>query len=307
MPIDKLSQLLGHEIVCEDPHALYEPSSEIEITLEPCEEHHEMVVSEEPSDEKEEMVHLEVHDDDGEPSDDLEIVVDQLPGAPDGTQDPDVDLEVSEEDVNSAKDKKKGKWDWSLDGFFDWVKERLDTVPKHSGYSVLGLERAVEYMEKLDSEISKAMKSDFDGALDSDKVEELRAQIEDGIERLQARLEKVKKSPKNRAKKASDENSDLVKEGQKAPGVRGVMVTVPLLISSLARICVNGTVSAGHSMEEMYEKLCKKYKLSDREKLELVQLLSDMNYPLKVDRGIFPDDLDPTSSDNMDLSATYYS
>lgn len=299
MPLTSEAQIMA-EIVCEEPASSAHP--EVELVLEPIDEH-ELIVSEEPS--KEEVafeVEAPHSHEDGKSDDDLEIVIDELPGAPAGTPDP--ELEVSEDDVNSAKDKKKGKWDWDLEGFFDWVKERLDGVPSHSGYSVSGLERAIEYMERLDNEISKAMKSDLDGTLDSDKIEQLREQIEDGIERLTSRMEKVKKSPKR--KKEASEDAGMVKEGQKAPGMKGVMVTVPLLISSLARILVNGSVSGGHSMEDMFHKLASKYKLDDREKLELVQLLSDMNYPIKLDRGVFPDELDPRSSDNFDLSAIYH-
>src|SRR5271163_3000128 len=78
---------------------------------------------------------------------DIEIVVEELPGAPSGTKDP--ELEVHEEPVHveekeDANDAKKGKdggknekWDWSKHGphgFVAWVKERIETVPKHSGY-----------------------------------------------------------------------------------------------------------------------------------------------------------------------------
>jgi len=245
--------------------------------------------------------------------DDVQIVVEELPGAPAGTHDPEPVLEVHEEedksDENEAKKSKKPeKWDWASKGshgFVTWVKERIDDVPKHSGYDTAGLERAVSYLEKLDSEISKAMRMDLDGELDANKIEEVRAQIDSGVSRLHDRLDKIKKSKKPKKKK-SEFSAEIVKEGQKITGVQGIYVTVPLLISRIARVCINGMVSAGHDIEDLYERQVKKYKLSEREQAETMQLLSDMGYALRQDRGYLPDeDVDETSSDNFDWAANY--
>lgn len=253
---------------------------------------------------------------------DVEIVVEELPGAPPGTKDP--ELEVHEEpvhveekeDANDAKkgDGKNAKWDWSKHGphgFVAWIKERLDAVPKHSGYDSAGLERAMAYMEKLDNEISKAMRMDSDSELDANQVEKVRSQLDEGLSRLQARLEKVKDSKKSsrKRKKSAEYEIDadgFVKEAQKIMGVQGVYITVPLLISRIARVCVNGTVSAGHDIEWLYQNQVKKYKLNEREQAEVQQLLFDMGYPLRQDRGFMPDeDLEVWDSDNADWAANY--
>lgn len=250
---------------------------------------------------------------------DIEIVIEDLPGAPSGTHDPEPVLEVSEDDKskdntideNDAKKPKKAeKWDWESKGphgFVAWIKARIDDVPKHSGYDSAGLERAVSYLERLDNEISRAMRLDLDGELDANKVESVRAEIDNGISRLHDRLDKVKKNSKSRRKKKSDvEFSGLIKEGQKITGVQGVYIMVPLLISRIARTCINGMVSAGHDIEDLFSRQVKKWKLNDREQAEVMQLLSDMGYPLRQDRGFMPDeDLDISSSDNMDWSAQY--
>lgn len=257
------------------------------------------------------MEHMEV----SEPVD-VQIVVEDLPGAPPGTHDPEPVLEVHEDegkvvDENEAKKSKKPeKWDWAskgAHGFVAWVKERIDGVPKHSGYDSAGLERAVSYLEKLDSEISKAMRMDLDGELDANKVEEVRSEIEKGISRLHDRIDKIKSSKKPKRKKSSFvEIPELVKEAQKITGVQGIYVTVPLLISRIARVCINGMVSAGHDIEDMYSRQVKKYKLSEREQAEVMQLLSDMGYALRQDRGYMPDeDVDVASSDNFDWAANY--
>lgn len=253
---------------------------------------------------------------------DIEIVVEELPGAPPGTKDPEV-IEVTDEpiraeeqeDANDAKkDKggKKDKWDWEAHGphgFVAWIKSRIAEVPKHSGFDSAGLERAHAFLQRLDNEISKAMRMDLDGELDANKIEEVRAQIDDGMARLDARLDKVKKSKKSSRKKKAEYEIDsegFVKEAQKITGVQGVYVTVPLLISRIARVCINGTVSAGHDIEDLYNRQVKRYKLNEREQAEVQQLLFDMGYPMRQDRGFMPeDDFEVYDSDNMDWAANY--
>ena len=252
-----------------------------------------------------------------------DVQLSDIPGAPPGTRDPEPVLQVSDPEVSvqdapaaadaneAKKDKKNEKWDWESKGphgFVQWIKERFDSVPRHSGYDTAGLERAMAYLEKLDSEISKAMRMDLDEELDANKVEEVRAKIDDGISRLQSRLDKVKKVKKDsrRSKKSDMEEFGLVKEAQKIMGVQGVYITVPLLISRIARVCVNGTISAGHDIEDLYERQVKRWKLSDREQAELQQLLFDMGFPVRQDRGFMPDEtIEVSDSNNMDWAANY--
>lgn len=257
---------------------------------------------------------LEVHD---EAPIEVQLELVDLPGAPPGTKDPEPPIEVHEDedkalvvDENTAETKKNEKWDWAKrgpTGFIAWVKERCDDVPKHSGYDSAGLERAVAYLERLDNEVSKAMRMDLDGELDANQIEKVRAIIDNGVERLHDRLDKVKTSRKKTRKKKSELELDgMVKEAQKITGVHGVIVTVPLLISRIARVCINGMVSGGHDIEDIYANQVKKYKLTEREQAETMQLLADMGYAVRQDRGYMPDEeVDPTSSDNFDWAANY--
>lgn len=248
---------------------------------------------------------------------DIDIVVSDLPGV--DQLDPELEqkLEVvdssdSKEDENDAKkssSKKPPKWDWEskgAQGFISWVKERLSDVPKHSGYDTAGIERAISYLEKLDTEISKAMRLDLDGELDADKIEEVRSKLDDGIERLNDRLDKVKSKRKGKKTKKAELDSSLVKEGQKSTRIDGIVITVPLLISRVARVCINGSVSAGHDMEELFQKQVKAYKLNEREQAEVVQLLADMGHPMRQDRGyLVGEEVDERSTDNLDWAANY--
>ena len=248
----------------------------------------------------------------------LELVVDELPGV--AGLDPDLEhaLEVAEdtskdkekEDANDARKVKKiTKWDWEskgAPGFIAWIKERLVDVPKHSGYDSAGLERAIAYMGKLDDEISRAMRLDLDGELDADKIEEVRAKIDDGIERLHVRLDKIKKKHSSKKRKKAEEQMELIKQAQKMPTVSGIVITVPLTISAICRTMINGMVSGGHSLEDQFEKLSKKWKLTEREQMECVYHLQDMGLTVRRDRGIMLDEeYDQTSSDNFDFGAGY--
>jgi hypothetical protein len=249
----------------------------------------------------------------------LEININDIPGAPEHTQHPEPKIEVvdgdesdkADDELNSKKSK-KSEWDWKANGatgFIVWVKERINGVPKHSGYDTAGLERAIAYFEKLDDEISRIMRLDIDGELDANQIEHVRSQLDHGLELLTERIEKVKDSKrggKKKRNKKSEQEYSLIKEAQKITGVQGTYVTVPLLISGIARVCINGMVSAGHDIEQIYADQVKKYSLNEREKSEVRWLLFDMGYAMRGDRGLMPDDdLDVSSSDNYDLSANY--
>ena len=176
------------------------------------------LVLEEPEEEHEHGHELEVQDSETP----MEVVIKfdgvdgDLPGAPESpfVIEEEKPLEVSEEDVkdndkadadeNDAKKKKNDKWDWKSrgsEGFIEWIRDRFNDVPKHSGYDISGVQRACSYLEFLDSEVSKAMRLDINGELEANKIEEVRSKIENGIDRLNDRIEQIKKSKKNKKKK----------------------------------------------------------------------------------------------------------
>uniref|UniRef100_UPI0020289F2C hypothetical protein n=1 Tax=Caballeronia sp. INML3B TaxID=2921749 RepID=UPI0020289F2C len=85
--------------------------------------------------------------------------------------------------------------------------------------------------------------------------------IDDGILALIDAINKLNKMKKGKRKKTAS----LVKEGQKIAGVQGIVVTVPLLISRIARVCINGMVSGGHDIEDLFHRQAEKYDLTVRE------------------------------------------
>lgn len=248
------------------------------------------------------------------------LTLDKIPGGlnqEDIEEKPDLEVEEPEEVIVNDD-----PWDWGeSDNFMSWLSKMMQPkgtsshhgIPIHTGRDSAGLERAIAHFEFLDKCISRGVRSDLRGVIPIDLVEKARDEVRRGIERLEERLEQVesfkypKKKKKEKKKKAEEEQVGLVKEAQKATHVGGIMITVPLFTSYLARVCINGMISAGHDIEDMFTKLAQRYKLTDRERAELVQLLSDMNYPMRRDRGIpLDEETDTSSSNNYDWAANFH-
>lgn len=237
-----------------------------------------------------------------------------LPLVPGGSSQDDIEEEEDTNDLAVEEDEdikveEVDPWNWEslgLPKFLSWLNDKLKNVPSHSGTDTGGLERAIAYLESLDRIISKAVRKDIKNELDIGKIENAREEIRKGVGRLEERLEKVNVNRYKKKKKKADEDQDgIVKEAQKIAGVGSIVVSVPLLISHCARICINSTVSAGHDIEDTFNKLATKYKLSLREKTEMRRLLSDMGWYVKDLEGDFEKDFDPRSEDNLNFSPNY--
>lgn len=254
---------------------------------------------EKDSKEKEEEL-FSIEDEDGP----VVILLSDIPGAEDQGEfviEP-AEVEVSEEkEVQVEHD----PWKWTVETFLNWLKEKVEQVPRHTGKDVSGLERAIAYLKFLAGEISKATRQDIKGQLDCNAVEDARDKIHEGIDRLEARLQQVSayKYNKGKKKKADSEEQALVKNATKTAGF---VVNVPLFISHVARVCINSMVSGGHDIENTFQKMAQKYEMTKREQVETMRLLSDMGYHVRRDFGLDLDEnLDQTSSDNFDFGANY--
>lgn len=283
-----------------DMYILDEDDEDIEVSSDENTAHDE--------DEKGVLLHVE------DPDDEEEVIIFSLPfvpGADDDTEiEADDDLDVEEEQEVEVEE--ADPWNWEkthgLSGFLGWLVHMMGAVPKHSGRSISGNQRASSYLSALKKEITKAMRKDVNGVIDEARAEDARSQIIDGIERLNEREEKLNNNLYNRGrkKKSDDESGELVKEAQKVAGVNGIVVTVPLTISRIARVCINGMVSGGHDIEDLFNKQAELNKLNDREKEDVIQLIIDMGYPVRRDRMILHNQgYDPKRSDNGDFSAHY--
>lgn len=232
----------------------------------------------------------------------LSFVMPSIPGALDDSE-IEVPIEVEEEhEEPTAVD----VWDWQHGGhggFIPWAEGIVNMTPQHSGHDVSGLERAMAWINKLIKEFPKAMSTDFKGEIDVNHCETMRDGLYDAMGKMQDRLDRIL-TLKGRKKKADGEFG-MVKEAQKSTRITGVSLNVPLFISGIARTLINGTVSAGHSMEDMYDDLNKKYGFTDREEFEIQLLLADMGYVMRQDRGRIGEQLEDSRSDNFDYAANY--
>lgn len=266
-----------------------------------------------PQDEEEVMETVEeLVDEDGEMA--FSFSLPHLPGSDFDVSDEE-EILVDDTEAEDVEVQDLDKWDWKgygLDKFPLWLQERVDTCPRHTGKDLSGIERCIAYFKEVLSAIPKAMRSDIKGELTPQavaQVEVIRDEMHKAVERLEDRADKIEenkyKKTKAKTKKAGEESS-IVKTAQKITGIEGLYVSVPLLIYSLARTCINGSVSAGHDIDDMFNRLSKKFKLSEREKYELISTIENMGWVVRRDGGsLAGEDIEAGSEDNFDFSAQY--
>lgn len=267
----------------------------VTLPIQQAEEDNEIVLYKDlPSDEEV----VEMHAPDGEHAHEISFKLPFLPGAPDELLEIGDALETVDEDKKDEKETDKSKAaDQPKD--LNWVKDFLNKIPKHKG-ETLGLERADSYLAKGIGSLSKMIQEDHEGKIDISKAEEALVEMENGRDRLKKELQ--------RRKKKADKDSGMTKEAQKIAGVGGIIVTVPLKISRIARVCINATISGGKNIEDMVKKQSEKWKLDENDQADLIQLIQDMGYYVRRDRGFMVDDKEPyqySSENNFDYPPNY--
>lgn len=161
-----------------------------------------------------------------------------------------------------------------------------DGIPRHDGYSMTGCERAYNYLNRLNKEISEAIRMDNDDNLEPEVLEDVRVKIMRDMIMLKDRLSQLRKEVKDKNKKASEEPDDLVKEAT-TPKIQ--LVATPFE-RAIAGIIINSVISAGHPFEDVYEFLKDKYDLSERDELSILQLVMDSGHHIFKDRGMIGED-----------------
>lgn len=187
-------------------------------------------------------------------------------------------------------------------------------------------ERAMGQFKRLNGHISRALQSDYDGEIDIKKVEPLRQQIEGAVEALQATLDALSDLAKQRKqmrrpnrRRGSDDlcgecgallwkqgddqtcvvcDQGLVKEAT-TPRYQGLQYQISGFERAIVGTLINGKISGGRNIEELYDKLKKKYSITDREELAIIQAMADMGYPQFLDRAKVGEELDPTDEKNF--------
>jgi len=264
----------------------------------------DIVVEDEDNDKTEDDHEVEMP----EENDEVIFSMHSIPGAPEDIvldEEPEEEVEEEpEEDIEEEID----DWGWEkshgTSKFIKWLKGMIEKVPSHSGSDTTGVERAMAYFERLNTEISRAMRKDYKNEIDAAKAEEARSLIEDGLKRLRDRLERLHEKKFKKIKKKADIKSVFVKTA--ATSFTGATsVNIPYFISMIARICINATVSSGKDMNDIFNKQIEKYKLDKREQVQIIQLIKDMGFAANIDRMKFDEDEIDISNNEGELAAQY--
>ena len=206
------------------------------------------------------------------------------------------------------------------------IKPPTACVGKHNE-----AERARGQLHTLNGHVSRALQKDYEGVLNIESIDRLRQLLEQNLEAIDRMLEAQKDMKKRRRqvkRRASDESAcptcsapmwedgqDMVclacgQEGLKkeagTPHFEGLQYQISAFERAVVGMLINATVSGGRNLEELFEKLKKKYKFNPREVLAIQQVLTDMGYPVFKDRARIDEDEDPTDPDEPREWQTQY-
>jgi hypothetical protein len=259
------------------------------------------------------------------PAETLEVA-ETLPGS-DAVVDP-AQEEQAAKDTNWADDKDHSK-------FPSHFEASLKNGPRHSGESIPGCERYIAFCKDRLNELSKAMRSDFQGAIDETWADSKYKSIQDDIEKLTAHLDKLRSKTSHKTMAAVQ--TRLIAEGKcdrcegdvptwhdvandqvvclkceavvgsggltKIAGTPMINVFVSAFERAIVGSLVNGHVTGGKDMNLLYKKLDAKYDFTDRERLAITQLVADYGFPQILDRVKLGDE-DLTENDG-ELARNY--
>jgi len=187
------------------------------------------------------------------------------------------------EDENSVVD---SNWSDDRDSskFMSYILDAYPTgIPQHDGNSMIGCEVALLYLNKLNKEISEALRSDSGGSLDPLVLEDYRVRILKDMVLLKERMNNIKRD-------LGDATRDLTRAShdssiEKVATTPRVQVVATPFERAIAGILINSVVSAGHPFEDVYDYLKDKYAFNDRDELSIMQLVVDSGHHIFKDRG----------------------
>lgn len=218
---------------------------------------------------------------------------------------PGSDLPLEEEEEEEVEEVEK---DWAHDrdpnAFMSYIMDMYPSkIPRHSGQSTVGAERASNFLNAINKEISEAVKTDRDGVLDIDILEDVRVRIMNDLLTLKSLIKKLQKGVKDKHNKSSSTNNDIVKEAT-TPRVQLIMTPFE---RAMTGIIVNAVVSAGRPFEDVWEFLKKKYDWTDREEIAYLQLIQDLGFTIFKDRGMVGEEVGSDSSkQGVDFIKNYF-
>lgn len=238
-----------------------------------------------------------------------------LPGATEPILEEDDDKEDEADDVevetNWVDDRDPSK-------FINYLRDSYSNIPPHTGNTISGCERALAYLNKLHREISEAIRNDDKNALDEvlDEIEEYRVKILKGMVALKKRIGDLKRKFKEEgSQKIANEALDLIKESLESNEIKkeaksgSFQMVITPFERAITGMLINSVVSAGHPFEEVYDYLKKKFDITPREELAILQIIMDMGFPIFKDRGTIGESGDGDKKENgqgIDFIKNYF-
>lgn len=170
--------------------------------------------------------------------------------------------EISEEETYTPVEYSE----WSTpEDFESYVVASARNVPPVFADSKNSYRRAFAYLERLSEEIVEGVQQDASFAnLNEVQLKNLDL-VEEGIEEA---LKDISAAAEGKVTKTATKSSAFT-------------TFVNPFIFGLARTIINGKVNAGKNIEALYGELNKRYKLNDREQLELYYCLNDMGHAVR--------------------------
>ena len=206
--------------------------------------------------------------------------------------------------TSEVKDKPKGYLESKdVKQFMKWLSGKMSEIPafETARTSQSLMERSLGQWKALDGHCSQALRGDFDGVLDTAQLDKARQFIETTIDALEDALHamsETKRSRKKQRRRRGEADLELTKEAT-APHFNGFQMVITPFQRAIVGSLINGKVSGGRNMEELYVEAAKKYKLNDREELEILAILADFGYPIFKDRLRLGDDEDPSRAEGF--------
>ncbi len=212
--------------------------------------------------------------------------------------------------INKVQDKvetpKETTWEGDRDvtKFMDYIRKAYPSgIPRHNGESIIGCERAINYLNDLNKQISEALRTDKNHVLDPILLEKIRVNMMNDMMLLKRRMMELKNQLRDRFdKKKAEEEAEQVKNADfsKAASTPVIQLVMTPFERAIAGIIVNSVVSAGHPFEDVFEYLKKKYDFDQREELSIIQLIMDMGFPIFKDRGTISEILSEKNEEETD-------
>jgi hypothetical protein len=210
-------------------------------------------------------------------------------------------------DDEEEEPKRETTWEEDRDSkkFMEYLADKYPSgIPQHDGKSLVGCERAINYLNRLNKEISEALRGDAGGEFDLQKLEDIRVKMMSDMDTLKTHMKKLQRKLRDSHKTAEDAeelavktgSADIIKEAKS--GKFSVYITA--FERAITGIISNAVVSSGRPFDDVYEALKKKYDFTEREELSILQILMDMGHPIFKDRGTLSDKKDSDSDDDTD-------